>query len=219
MSRRQWAGLAGLLFGIAMIVGVAVSGTTPDSGKADAIERYQEYWADTDNQNRAAIGSIILTYACVLLVCFAASLRQLLRRLDDGPLPTLVLAAGTASAALLGAGSAMVNGAGVAAVETVYEPDGGSAMLVESMGYYTLTTGIMLAATMAVATSLSNRRTRVLPQWTAILSGLLALATIGSIFTAWVGFMVFPAWAIITGICLLAIRERAAAADDTLPAA
>ena len=216
MSRRQWAGLAGLLFGIAMIVGVAVSGTTPDNTGAGAIDRYTEYWADADNQDKAALGGIILTYACVLLVCFAAGLGHLLRRLDDGPLPTLVAAAGAASAALLGAGSALVNGAGLAAAESGHEPDGNTALLVESVGYYTLTTGIMLAAVMAVATSLSNRRTRVLPQWTAILSALLALATIGSIFTAWLGFMIFPAWAIVIGICLLVIRDRAVSADEAL---
>lgn len=30
MSRRQWIGLAGLLFGVVMCVGIVIGGTTPD---------------------------------------------------------------------------------------------------------------------------------------------------------------------------------------------
>src|SRR5687768_11572676 len=99
MTRRQWTGLAGLLFAAAMIAGVAIAGTTPDTG-AGAAERYTEYWSKGSNQDKAATSGIVLTYATVLLVCFVAGLRHLLRRADDGPLPGLVGAAGTAGAAL-----------------------------------------------------------------------------------------------------------------------
>lgn len=217
MSRRQWIGLAGVLFGIAMFAGITMSGTTPDSGGSGAAERYQEYWADSGHADRAAYGTMVLTYATALLVLLSSGLAWLVRRLDDGPLPMAVLAGGAASAAGFGAGAALLNGPGNAAAESGYEPDGGSALLVEAIGYYTTTAAVMAAAVMAVAFSLSNRRARVVPQWTMVLTALLALAGLGSIFTAWIGFMVLPLWAVVMGVCLLATKEPAPV--DTTPQA
>lgn len=208
MSRRKWIGLAGVAFGVVMLVGIISSGTTPDRDGSDAAELYATYWQDSGHQDAASRGTVLLTYAVVLLVAFSSGLRHLLRRGDEGPLPDLVLAAGATSAALFGAGAALLNGAGNAAAEGGYSPEGGSALLVESIGYYTATAAVMTAAAMAVAASLSNRRSGVLPQWTIVLSGLLALAGLGSIWTAWLGFMLLPLWTVVTGICLLAVRER-----------
>lgn len=211
MSRRQWTGLGAIMFGAVMLIGVLTSGSTPESTDAGAVARYTDYWKSIDNQDKAALGSIILTYACVLLVALAAGLRHLLAAADDGPLPGLVLGAGAMSAGLLGVGSALMNGVGVAGAETGYEADGNHGLLVESIGYYTLTSAMMAAAAMAVAVGLSNRRARVLPQWTIALAVLLGLAALGNIFTAWIGFMLLPAWAAVVGICLLALRDSAPA--------
>lgn len=210
MTRRQWIGLAGVLFGAAMFAGITMSGTTPDSGGSGAAERYQEFWADSGNQDGAAYGTMVLTYATALLLLLASGLSWLVRRADDGPLPVVVLAGGVASAAGFAVGSALLNGAGNAAAESGYEPDGGSALLVEAIGYYTAAAAVMAAAVMAVAFSLSNRRARVVPQWTLVLTALLALAGLGSIFTAWIGFMVLPLWGVVVGVCLLVTKEPAA---------
>lgn len=208
MSRRQWTGLAGVLFGALMLAGIVTSGTTPESTAGEAAQRYTDYWSDSGNQDRAWLGSFLLTYACVLLTCFAAGLRTVLRRRDDGPLPNLVLTAGAAAAALLGAGSALVNAPGIAASENAYAAEGNEALLLEAVGYYVLTTGIMCAAAMVLATALSNRVARVLPGWLLVLAGLVALVGVGSIFTAWLGFLLVPAWAVVTGVCLLVQRDR-----------
>ena len=218
MSRRRWIGLAGLLFGVVMFVGIIISGTTPDRDGSDAVALYESFWRDTGHQDAASLGSVLLTYATVLLVALAAGLRWLLARVDTGPLPAVVLAAGTASAALLGAGAALINGAGLAAAEGGYEPAGGDALLVESIGYYTVTASIMCAAAMAVAVSLSNRSARTLPQWTAVLTVLVALAALGSIYTAWIAFMVLPLWSVVVGGCLLATADEVAAEREPVAA-
>lgn len=207
MSRRQWVGLAGVLFGAVMLTGIFLSGTTPDSTGSGAVDRYTEYWADGDNSDRAAWGSVVLTYAVPLLLCFAAGLSRLLRRSDDGPLPSLVLGAGGAAAALFATGGALMNGVGIAAAESGYRADGNDGLLLEAVGYYTLTAAMMCAGTMAVAAALSNRSARLLPAWTLVLAALLGLTALGSIFTAWIGFMLLPVWAIVVGICLLAGRQ------------
>lgn len=209
MSRRQWIGLAGVLFGVVLFVAITTSGTTPDSGGSGAAERYQDFWADKGHSDAASRGSMMLTYATALLLLLTAGLSWLVRRLDDGPLPVVVLAGGIASSAGFGAAAALLNGAGNAAAESGYEPDGGSALLVEAIGYYTATAAVMAAAVMAVAFSLSNRRARVVPQWTLVVSVLLGLAGLGSIFTAWLGFMLLPLWGVVMGACLLATKEGA----------
>lgn len=209
MTRRQWIGLAGVLFGGVMLAGMLLSGTTPDSEGASAAQRYAEYWADSENHDAATRGTLVLTYSVPLLVCLAAGLGWLLRRRDDGPLPGVVLAAGTAAAALLAVGGALVNGAGLAATETGFESNGHDALLTESIGYFALTGWVMCGATMAVAAAISNRRARVLPQWTAVVAALLGLVLVGSVFIAWVGFMLFPAWSVVIGGCLIATKEAA----------
>lgn len=209
MTRRQWIGLAAVLFGVVMFVGIITSGTTPDRDGSDAAQLYQAYWADEGNADAAGRGSMLLTYVTALLVLMSAGLSWLVRRLDDGPLPGLVLAAGAASAGAFAAGSALINGVGVAAAEGGYEADGSAALLVESIGYYVVTAAMMCAAVMVVAFSLSNRRARVVPQWTLVLSVLVGLAGLGGVFTAWIGFMVLPLWAVVMGVCLLATKESA----------
>lgn len=207
MTRRQWTGLAAVLFGIAMVTGVLVSGTTPDSQGSGAVQRYTDYWSDGDHQDKAALGSILLTYACVLLALLAAGLRSLL---STSALSRVVLGTGTAAAALLAAAAPLLNGPGVASAEGGYQPDGNEALLLEPIGYYTAATAMMMAAAMAVAFGIANRTERVVPQWTLVPGGLLGLVALGSIFAAWVGFMLLPLWSVLVGGCLLATRGAAA---------
>lgn len=215
MSRRQWIGASGIVFGILFFTGVFVAGETPDAEGSGAAARYAEHWANTDNQDKASLSGIILIFSVGALICFASGIAHLLRARDDGPLPGLVLAAGAAAAALFGSGAALINGVGLAAAETGYQPDGGAALLVESIGYYVLVAAATAIAVMVTAIGISNRRSRVLPQWTAILSGLLVLAAAGSIYTAWASFMILPLWAAVIGIVLL-VSKAGAAGDEVL---
>jgi succinate dehydrogenase/fumarate reductase cytochrome b subunit len=207
MNRRQWTGLAGVLFGVVMLIGLLSSGTTPDSDGGGAVDRYTKYWSDSDNQSKAAVGSFILLYAWVLLACFAAGLRHLLQGLGDSALRSVVHGAGTASAALFAVGAALVNAVGLAGKESSgFKVDGNDAILLEDVSYYVLTAAVMMAAAMAVAFALANRSARLLPAWTIVLSALLAIAGLGALYTAWLGFMLLPIWAIVVGGLLLATR-------------
>ena len=206
MTRRQWTGLAGLVFGAGMLGAIALFGSTPDSDQADAVAKYTEFWADDDYQQRASTGQVIFTYLTVLLLCFAAGLRKVVGA-DNSAAKSVILAAGTSAAVLLTVGSTLISGVGLAGAESSgYKVDGNHALLLESVGYYILVAGTMSAAAMAVAVSLENRRTRVLPAWTIVLTGLLALGQLGSIYTAWSGFFLLPAWSIVIGICLLVTK-------------
>src|SRR5687767_4627513 len=112
MTRRQWTGLAGVLFTIAFLAAMFTSGTTPDSDGSGAVERYAEYWNDSGNQDRGFYGALLMTYASVILACFATGLRALLRGVDSA-VAGLTRSAGTAAAVLFGVGVVMVNGPGL----------------------------------------------------------------------------------------------------------
>jgi hypothetical protein len=215
MTRRQWTGLAGVLFGVLMFVGLFSSGTTPDSDGGSAVDNYTKYWSDGGHQDKVVMGTLVLLYASVLLACLAAGLRHLLQGLGDSALRSVVHGTGTASAALFAVGTVLVNGVGLAAAESSgYRPDGATAILLEDVAYYILTTGVMMAAAMAVSFALANRSARLVPAWTIVLSGLLGLAGLGTIYTGWVGFMVLPAWAIVVGVCLLLKKDVAPATAE-----
>lgn len=219
MTRKQWTGLAGLVFGAVMLVAVLYIGSTPDSDGAGAVAKYTEYWTDDDNQQRAAIAQLLFTYLTVVLLCFAAGLRKVVGA-DNSAMKSVILAAGTAAAALLMVGGTLTSGVGLAGDQTSgYQVDGNHALLLESVGYFILVAATMSAAAMAVAVSLENRRTRVLPAWTIGLTGLFALGQLGSIYTAWSGFMLLPIWSIVIGICLLATKGAAAPDSQAASAA
>lgn len=190
-----------------MFVGVMLSGTTPDNGGSGAVDRYTKYWSDSGHQDHAVIGSVVMLFAWILLVCFAAGLRQLLGVLTDSPLRSIVQSTGTAAAALFAVGGVLVNSQGVAAGQASgFHVDGNDALLLESVGYYILTAGVMMAATMAVAFTVANRAGRVVPSWVVFLTALLALVGAGNVLTAWVGFMLLPLWAVVVGGLLVATR-------------
>src|SRR5690349_1516657 len=133
MTRNRWTGLAGLVFGISWFVTVMYAGSTPDTDDADAVQQYADYWKDTSHQSRALVAALILTFSFLILVGFAAGLRDRLRSVDTGPLPSYVLAAGTVSAGLLLVGGVMGLSIGVTLDQAKsFEVDGNTAMLFDS---------------------------------------------------------------------------------------
>ena len=213
MTRTRWTGLAGLLFGALFFATVMFAGSTPDSDSADAVQKYADYWKDDSHQSHALIAAMLLSYAFLVLVLFSAGLRDRLRAVDAGPLPSFVLAAGTASATLLLAGGAIGLAVGVTADESkAFEVDGKTAMLADSTSYGLMAPGLMAGAAMAVVVGIVTLRTKALPAWTAWLGFLLGLTALGSYFSAWAGFIGLPLWAAVVGIVLLLQRDAAPAA-------
>src|SRR3954447_16905829 len=204
MTRTRWTGLAGLLFAIGFFLTVTFAGTTPDNDTSDAVQKYADYWKDTSQQSHAVWAAMLLSYSFLLLIAFAAGLRDRLRAVDAGPLPSLVLAAGTASAVLLLAGGQLGLSIGVTLDQSKsYTVDGKTAMLFDSIAYQILAPGLMAGAVMAVVVGILTLRTRFLPTWTAWLGFLLGLTAVGSYFSAWAGFFGFPIWSAVIGIVLL----------------
>lgn len=210
MTRNRWTGLAGVLFGLSFFFIAVYSGNTPDSGDANAAQEYADYWNKGSHHTHAIVCAMVLTYAFLLLLAFAAGLRDRLRAVDGGPLPSLVLAAGTAAAALLLAGGEASFAMGVTVDQAKsLSVDGKTAIVFDNLGYQVLAPGLMAAAVMAVVVGIVTLRTRVLPAWTAWLGFVLGLSGLGSYFSAWVGFFALPIWAAVIGIVLLLSTDPA----------
>jgi hypothetical protein len=208
MTRTRWTGLAGVLFGATLFGAILVAGATPDSDGAGAPDRYAKYWNNDSHQSRAFLAAMMFTYVFLLGIALAAGLRDRLRTVDSGPLPSLVLAAGTAGNVLLFGGAVTGMIIGITAKESEgFKIDGSLAMLLDSAGYGLLTGGVMALAVMVVLTGILTLRTRVLPTWTAWLGFLVGLAALGSFFTAWVNFMLLPLWSAAVGVVLLMRAE------------
>ncbi|MDT7549654.1 MAG: hypothetical protein QOE84_2048 [Actinomycetota bacterium] len=204
MTRNRWTGLAGLLFGLAFLSISIFGPSTPDSSGTDAATKFASYWNDNGHQNKARIGILLVSYAVVLLLAFSAGLRDRLRTVDTGPLPSFCLAAGTAAASLLAASAASSFCVGLTAADnSSFKVDGSLAIALDQAGYALFATGLMAAGAMAVSTGIVTLRTRVLPVWTAWVGFLLGLGVVGSLFTAWTGFILLPIWSICVGVVLL----------------
>lgn len=215
MTRTRWTGLAGVLFGVAFFGIGALAGSTPDVGASDAPERFARYWNDNDHQSRAFLAALLVSYVFLLLLAFTVGLRDRLRSVDAGPLPTLALAAGTAASVLIAAGGMVSTAVGVTGDGSGgFEADGGTALLLDNLGYQLLASALMAAAVMVVATGLVSMRTRVLPVWTAWFGFVIGLAALGSFFSAWTGFFLLPAWCLVVGLVLL-LQKDAHDADGT----
>jgi hypothetical protein len=204
MTRTRWTGLAGLLFGAMFFFAGFFAGTTPDTDGSNAVQKYADHFNDSSNQSHNTISAFVLTYAFVLLVCFAAGLRHRLRAVDSGPLPGLVLGLGAAAATALLIGGETSFAMGTTADQaSSFKVDGNLAMLLDNLGYQILAPGIMAAAAMAVVVGILTLRTRALPVWTAWLGFLLGLCAVGSYFSAWTGFIGLPLWSVAVGVVLL----------------
>ncbi|MBK5307605.1 MAG: DUF4386 family protein [Frankiaceae bacterium] len=204
MTRNRWTGLTGVLFGISFFAAAFTAGTTPDMGESNATEKFATYWNDTSHQSKAAITALVMTYVFLLLIAFAAGLRDRLRAVDAGPLPSLVLAAGVAAAVLILAGAQVGSIIGLTADQSSgYKVGGELALTLDTLAYQLFAPGLMAAGVMAVCTSLVTLRTRVLPAWTAWIGFLVGLAAVGSVFSAWTNFFLLPVWALVIGLVLL----------------
>ncbi|MDT7539909.1 MAG: hypothetical protein QOI82_3494 [Actinomycetota bacterium] len=210
MTRTRWTGLAGVLFGIVFFCISIFGPSTPDSGDKNAVTKYTDYWSSDAHQKKAQIGILLVSYAVLLLVAFSAGLRDRLRTVDAGPLPSYCLAAGTLAAALLGTAGAVGFCVGLAGADSsAFKIDGNLALALDDASYSLLAMGLMAAGSMAVVTAIVTLRTKVLPAWTAWLGFLLGLGVAGSLLTAWTAFLALPIWSIIIGIVLLMNSDRA----------
>ena len=101
MTARRWLAVCGIAAAVLFAVGTAISGGSPqdDASASKVVSYYRDHLTGTK------VGALILVIAAVLLVLFAARLRELLRNGQPGGDVSPIAAFG--GAVLLAAGSCL----------------------------------------------------------------------------------------------------------------
>jgi hypothetical protein len=196
------APLTGVLFVVLIVVALLIGGEAPDAD--DPIGEVVDYWVD--NEGVSIAGSLLEVLGAVALIFFAASVRGVLRRREDGSgiLSTAAMGGGVVAAAGIGVDAAIR----FAAADLADDVDPVVIQTLNAMWsdfFFPMVIGL---GTLILATSLAGLRTRVIPAWLAWIGIVICIA-----FATPVGFIAFLVgglWLLILSILLW--RQEAAAA-------
>jgi hypothetical protein len=197
MTLRRWLALCGVVAPVLVVLAfTVVAGGTPND-KASAAKVVSFY---RDHKVANMVGALMLTIAAVLLVLFAARLREVLRGdgSGGGVLPTaafggvLVL-----SASMLG--SAIVHFALVQAADHRFAAPAQTLNVLDNNDFFGLVGGM---SALMLAAGIATVRRPVLPRWlgwAAIVIGVLSLA--GPVGFA--GILLGVIWIIVVAILMI----------------
>jgi Domain of unknown function (DUF4386) len=172
----RFAPLTGVVFVALIVLAIVIGGETPDND--DSQQAIVEFWRDNDD---AQIWSnIIGAWATVFFLWFAASLRSVLRRGEEGPARLSTLSFGGAVVAAVGLLSALSLNFAVADSVGDVPASVTQTLTVLSNGFF-----FPIAAGYAVfflAVGVLCVRTRMLPVWLGwltVLLGIVCLTPVG----------------------------------------
>jgi hypothetical protein len=189
------------------IVGLVVSQGTTSNLADNASDAHVLHWVQS-NKNPILLGSWLFMIGCVTFLAFAALLRGRLAAAEggDGTFSSLVFA-GCAAVAVLGIGTQADIGTAINASDVTPSTAG----TLHHLGdLFFVGAELMLVAALAGSVVLAFR-TRVLPRWWAILSGVVAVVLlIGPI--GWAALIFgLPVWTLGTSLLVGRAPARRAA--------
>ena len=195
---RAWSGIA---FAVLYVAGLVPLGELLGSfGDSDAT--FVEYFAKDSNRIGAVVGGIGLAVAALTFLWFLSHLRLSVD--GTGPLPGVVMAAGTTFVVLLMSGTAALvtvpyarTFGGAFDEESVLV---GNEALLPQLGYVLLAVLAMwAAATLILAVTLAARARSSFPRWLVRL-GFAASVFVFLLGPSVMGVLGVPAWALAVGI-------------------
>jgi hypothetical protein len=203
MTLRRWLALCGVGAGVLFAVGTVLGGPSPqdDASAAKVVSYFHDHLTVT------RVASLILAIAGVLVVLFAARLRELLQSGEPGGDVLSVAAFG--GAVILAAGAlldAVVGFALARAGEHRFAAPAQTLNVVFNNDFFVVTGGI---AVLLLATGIATVRRPVLPRWlgwAAIVIGILSLA--GPI--GFLGAVLAIVWLLVVSAVIFR-RDRVAA--------
>ncbi len=196
MVQRQWLALCGVVAAILVpLAFLVLSGNTPSETASGAA--VVSFYSANDMRNKAAAIAVIV--AAVLLVLFAAQLREVLHGHEPGA-GVLSLAA-FGGALIASAGLLCAVAVHLALVNTSDDGLAGPAQVLNILDSYAVFAAFGGFAVLLIAAGITTVRRPVLPRWlgwAAIVSGVLALpAGLGT-----VGFVLGLIWILVAGILM-----------------
>lgn len=199
----RWSALAGVLFVVLLVIGVAMSGDT-----GDTPDKVRAYYEEGGNRAKEIAAYFLIAAAGLAFVSFLGTLREMLVRAEGGPgtLSALVFGPGVAFVSLLLAGSAVSRAPAALAETADFTLDPNTAEMFDAAGYLTIVAGMMIASVLVLSASTAALRTGVLPAWLGWAGLIIAVAMLFSIF--FVPILAFLAWVLAVSLVLTVAAWR-----------
>src|SRR5688572_8339595 len=106
-SRNRWGAIAGLVFVVLFVVGMLMSGNTPEYNASD--REWIRWFRDDGNTGPAVIAMFLLVLSVFALLCFLAVLTRRLRLTNRRELVNLAIGAGLVLVAMIIVGGIAAN--------------------------------------------------------------------------------------------------------------
>jgi hypothetical protein len=201
--QNRWGGIAGVVFFVLFVVGMLVSGGTPEYDESD--REWVEWFDDSGHQTQQVVSMLILVIAALALVCFLAVLTRRLRATNRPELVNIAIGAGLVLAAMLIVGAIGINQVSAALTfggDDYPIPNADVLRQAEQIGFgVALLGGGWSAALLVGATSLAARGSDLLPRWLVVASRVVAVLLLLSVF--FIPFLLLPLWVLAVSIVML----------------
>jgi hypothetical protein len=204
MSGSAWSrvsGAMGIPFAIAFVLGLALSGNSPDDTSSD--QKIMDYYASHSHRVRDITTFFVLVVGLVFLVWFVGYLRELVRSAGGDRAAGIAAISGGLFAGVL-AVSASVSFAFSVVISDAgdkFTLDTNTFRLLSVVGFLTYIGAFMLGSGLAFAVGVVAWRTGVLPRWLAVVS---VLGGLGAFLSAalFVPSIVYVAWVLVLSVYL-----------------
>jgi hypothetical protein len=205
---KRYAPLTGVVFVVLVVLAVVIGGETPDN--SDSQREIVKFWKDNDSAQiwSSAIGA----WATVFFVWFAATLRSVLRRFEEGPsrLSAICFGGGLIGAAGLFSGLSF-SFAAADSVDDVPPVVTQTLTILNNEFFFPIAGGFGLFFLAAGILTVTRRALPVWLGWLAIVIGIACITPAG-FFALLAGAI----WVVIAGI-LLFLAEAPPAAGPAAP--
>lgn len=206
--------VAGCVFAVLLIVGLALVRTAPGLGVSDAA--YSAFYSDGHSDVLVTVGLHIVPFAGIAFLWYAVSLRTLLMAVpgERPQLPAwLQLASGVVVVCMMFVASALV---GAVALLRVFSADPlpapEVARALASAGYgVAFVYGVRAAGMFMMTTTALLRHAHLMPRPLVWVSYLLALGLLISTTFHPAILLLFPAWVVLSCAAMLVVGRRTAA--------
>jgi hypothetical protein len=191
-NRTALALLAGVAFVVLTVLGFVIAGEPPAAN--DSGEDVVEYF--TDNDDLVLIGCVLEALAGLAVLVFGSAASRVMRRDDDGVLPTLVVAAAAVVAAGVGVDAALR----IALVDVADDLEPSSIQTMNALWSNFFFPMVIGMSGLILAIGLSALRTRIIPVWLAWIGIVLCI-----VFYTPAGFVAFLAgglWIAIASVLM-----------------
>jgi hypothetical protein len=196
MTQRRWLALCGVGAAVFIVVAFFVSGSSPndDASAAKVVSYYRDHRVGTQ------IGNLLLVIAAVLLVLFAARLRELLHSggAAVGVFPTAAFGGGVVLAAGLLLDAALSFGL-VRAARQGFAGPAQTLNIASSDDFYVITGGI---AILLLAAGIATVRRPVLPRWLGWAAIVIAIISLAGPL-GFIGAILAIVWLLVISILML----------------